>query len=80
MELYDMTVDVFQALLSNEMMETIFWIMLVQLAFAVAVIWSAVRLLCRPVDKSEFSSAFYIQKKRYGGSDIDDQPYDYLKH
>ncbi|WP_419780369.1 hypothetical protein [Maridesulfovibrio sp.] len=80
MELYNMTVDVFQTLLSNEMMETLLWILFVQLAFAVAVIWSAIRLFRKSADESEFSSAFYIQKKHYGLSVMDDRPYDYLKH
>ncbi|NDV24586.1 hypothetical protein [Desulfovibrio sp. JC022] len=79
MEIYDIAVNVMDLFISDGMMGTIVWVLAVQLTFAVAVIWSAIRLFRKSADDSEFSTAFYVKKKRYGINVMDDQPYDYLK-
>ncbi len=45
-----------------------------QLIFAVIVIWAAFRSLRKSADTSEFSTAFYVKKKRYGINVMDDRP------
>ncbi|MFW5498033.1 MULTISPECIES: hypothetical protein [unclassified Maridesulfovibrio] len=79
MELYDVAVDVLGVLFSDGMAGAVFWILAMQLIFAVIVIWAAFRSLRKSADTSEFSTAFYVKKKRYGINVMDDRPYDYLK-
>ena len=79
MELYNVAVDVLGVLFSDDMAGTVFWVLVAQLIFAVVAIWSAIRFFRKSADTSEFSTAFYVKKKRYGISVMDDRPYDYLK-
>ncbi|WP_320176230.1 hypothetical protein [Maridesulfovibrio sp.] len=79
MELYNVAVDVLSVLFSDGMAGTVFWILAVQLIFAVIVIWAAIRVLRKSSNRAEFSTAFYVKKKRYGINVMDDRPYDYLK-
>ena len=79
MELYNVAVDVLGVLFSDGMAGTVFWILAVQLIFVVLVLWVAFRSLRKSIDTSEFSTAFYVKKKRYGINVMDDRPYDYLK-
>ncbi|ACS79336.1 hypothetical protein [Maridesulfovibrio salexigens] len=79
MEFYNVAVDVLGVLFSDGMAGTVFWILTVQLIFAVIIIWIAIRSLRKSAGASEFSTAFYVKKKRYGINVMDDRPYDYLK-
>ena len=66
-------------LVYDEMAETIVWVLLVELAFFVAFFALAIHIFRKSVAESEFSSAFYIMKKRHGVCIMEDHPYDYLK-
>lgn len=79
MELYDVAVDVLGMLFSDGMAGTLFWILAVQLMFAAFIIGMAVRALRKSSEESDFTTAFYEKKRRYGVNVMDDRPYDYLK-
>ncbi|NDV28720.1 hypothetical protein [Desulfovibrio sp. JC010] len=80
MELFKIGAELQEAITFSGTAGTIVWMLLIQLVLFVLFFALAVRIFRKSVEEFEFSSSFYVVKKRHGEITTEDCPYDYIKH